>query len=77
MKRNLTLAIEDETLHRARLAATKRRKSLTALVRRFLEELAAGDQERSAAVRRLKKLMASRPLAVGKRGWSRDDLHER
>lgn len=77
MKRNLTLAIEEDLLHRARVAAAQRKRTLTGLVRDFLEDLARQDRARSNALRRLRRLMASTPLDAGSSRWTRDELHER
>ena len=77
MKRSLTLAIEEEILDRARLAALKRKQTLTKLVRDFLTRLAGEDREREASIRRLVKLMKSRPIEVGPVTWKREDLYER
>ena len=77
MKRNLTLAIEEEILDRARLVAAKRKRSLTDLVREFLRRIAREDRERDASLRRLRKRMRSKPLEVGRRRWTREDLHAR
>jgi len=77
MKRNLTLAIEEEILDRARLVAAKRKRSLTDLVRDFLRRIAREDREREASLRRLRKMMGAKPLEVGRRRWTRDDLHAR
>ncbi len=38
---NLTLAIDDELLHQARLVALEQRTTVNALVRRYLEEIVA------------------------------------
>ncbi|MBI4870375.1 MAG: hypothetical protein HY814_02280 [Candidatus Riflebacteria bacterium] len=77
MKRNLTLAIDEEVLIRARVAAIRQHQSVTALVRQFLVQLAGGDRQHSGALRRLARLMDRRPLEVGRKRWTRDELHER
>lgn len=77
MKRNLTLAIEEDLLHRARIVAASRRRTLTGLVREFLEGLAKQDRARAAALRRLRRLMSAAPLEVGRAKWTREELHER
>jgi uncharacterized protein DUF6364 len=76
-KRNLTLAIEEEILHRARVVAATRRRSLTDLVREFLRGIAREDREREASLRRLRRGMAEKPLVVGRARWKRADLHGR
>lgn len=77
MRRNLTLSIEDDILHRARVTAAKRKTTLTALIRDFLTRLSREERERDAATRRLRKLMAARPVEVGPITWKRDGLYER
>ncbi|MCI0585371.1 MAG: type II toxin-antitoxin system PemK/MazF family toxin [Planctomycetes bacterium] len=76
-KRNLTLAIEEEVLLRARVVAATRRRLLTDLVRGFLESLAREYREREASLRRLRQGMREQPLVVGRWRWKRDDLHVR
>jgi hypothetical protein len=77
MKRNLTLAIDESVLDRARVAAVRKKVSLTALVRDYLTRLSREDREREASLRRLRRLMAAKPLAVGRVTWKRDELHDR
>ena len=77
VRRNLTLAIDDEILRLARIVAARREKTLTGLVREFLLSLASSDRERGASLRRLRKIMDARPLAVGRAKWTREDLHAR
>jgi hypothetical protein len=77
MRRNLTLAIDEDLLRLARIAAAERNASLTDLIRKFLEETVSATRRRKASVRRLRKLMEERPLGVGKVTWTRDELHER
>ena len=77
MKRNLTMTIDGDTLDRARVVAAKRRRTLTALIREYLEHLAREDREKESALRRLRKLMRAKPLEVGPVRWTRDELHGR
>lgn len=77
MKRNLTLAIEEEILDQARIVAARRKRSLTALVRDFLSSLAREDREREASLRRIVRRMRAKPLRVGTSRWKREELHER
>jgi hypothetical protein len=76
-KRNLTLALDEELIHQARIIAARRRTTLTNLVRRSIEELVSGDQQEARARQRLKSLMRHPPGKVGARRWSREELHER
>ncbi len=77
MKRNLTLAIDEGILDRARVAAAQKKKTLTGMVRDYLEGIAKEDRERKASLDRLLKAFKSTPLRVGRGSWSRDDLHAR
>jgi hypothetical protein len=76
-KRNLTLALDEELIHQARIIAARRRTTLTNLVRRSIEELVSGDQREARARQRLKSLMRHPPGKVGALRWSREELHER
>jgi len=77
MKRNLTLALEENLLTSARVAAARRNKTLTELIREFLRSLTGGDRERQASLRRLRALMDEKPLGVGRAKWTREEAHER
>ncbi len=74
---NLTIAVDDEVLRRARIRALEQGTSVNAILRGYLESFAASDAERDRAVRRV--IEASRQAASGSGGrrWSRDELHER
>jgi len=77
MIRNLTIALDEEVVHRVRTVAARRGLSLSALVRqelaRLAQEDAAYDMARDSARRRL--LSPSR-LGGGELP-TREDLHER
>ena len=77
---NLTLVVDEATLHRARVRAVQENTSVNAQVRQFLEEYSGvSGGPRQQAMKRLLKL--SRTVSVGggmsDRTWTRDDLHER
>jgi hypothetical protein len=75
---NMTLAINEELLRKARIVALERNTSLNDLVRSFLETLTAGERAlRVSASEELRAAWAGSPAQVGERNWSRDDLHER
>lgn len=74
---NLTLAVEDEVLTEARKLADAEGTTLNGLVREYLKQLVESRISRRAAAVRLKHRMSERPLTVGARSWSRDELHER
>src|SRR5712692_1915762 len=50
--KNITVSLDDETYRRARMLAAQRDTSVSALVKRFLQDLASGESE----FERLKRL---------------------
>jgi hypothetical protein len=74
---NLTITLEDEILHRARMRALEQQTSVNALLRDYLEAYAAAgttwDQATDAVLRLSERSQSSR----GDRRWTRDELHER
>jgi hypothetical protein len=73
--KNLTLSVDESTLEKAREAARKRGKSLSSLIRDFLEEL-AGARQRRHAVAQLQQLWAEGGGHSGGRKITRDDAYE-
>ena len=75
--KNITVSLDDETYRNARIKAAELNTSVSALVKRFLTELGAGETE----FERLKR--EERTLRAGIKGFSagdnltRNELHER
>jgi hypothetical protein len=74
-RRNLTLQLDDEIIHQAKILAAKRGTSISGLVARELELLVARDARYEQARRRAVELMAE-SVAHGARTWQREDLYE-
>lgn len=75
--KNITLAIDEALLERARLHAARRGTTVNALVRDYLTRVSSED-DRIAQARADIRLMAGQSrLEIGERTWRRDDLHER
>jgi EAL domain-containing protein (putative c-di-GMP-specific phosphodiesterase class I) len=76
MNVNLTLAVDDQILRRARTVAEAMGKSLNQVVREYLEGLAATD-DAEAEIAELRAL--SEAAGGSRRGWvfDRDALHAR
>lgn len=75
---NVTLAIDDDILRRARIKAVTDGTSVNAVVREYLRGYAGPDASRSA-LREFERL-AKASMATsgpGGRAWTRDDLHDR
>ena len=75
-KRNLTIQLDDDVIHRAKVTAAKRGTSVSGLVAQELERLADADERYEDAQRRAERAL-SRTTRRGGRHWNRDDLHER
>lgn len=77
--KNVTLAISEETLLRARHIAVEKGVSLSRLLSEYLEEI-VGRSERYTEARKkaLARMRKGIPMGMRARpGWKRDDLHER
>ncbi|MCH7225819.1 ribbon-helix-helix protein, CopG family [Haloferula sp. A504] len=79
--KNVTVSVDDETYHRARVRAAEQRSSVSAVVREMLGKFAAEETEferlkrrQQAVLARLKKRSAR--FSAGRR-LSRDELHDR
>ena len=75
---NLTMTIDEKVLKKARKIAVERDTTVTALVRGYLEQLAVKeDLAVEAVVDELKRCFDRTNLEIGKRTWTREQLHER
>ena len=72
---NLTIAVDDDVLRRARIRALEAGTSVNALLRSYLESF-VGD-ERMTGRRNVVATADALRTDVGAVTWSRDDLHER
>lgn len=77
MKRNLTLSMDEDLLHKARMVCQKRKTTLTQVIRDYLEKLVKQDDEYMEASKFIEEKMKQRPIWVGKKTWTREELHER
>jgi hypothetical protein len=75
-KRNLTVQLDDDVIHRAKVTAAKRGTSVSGLVAQQLERLAEDDERYDDAQRRAERALA-RSAPRGRRQWNRDELHQR
>jgi hypothetical protein len=77
---NITISLEDDLVKEVRKIAVERDTTLTGLVRAYLQELAVENavsgrkrRERGALDRSFERFQ----VKVGKRNWTRSDLHAR
>lgn len=73
---NLTVAIDDALLQRAREAAVRENTSVNALVREFLRRYVDARSQRLAALARFESVAAASE-SISQQPWSRESLHER
>jgi hypothetical protein len=72
------MSIDAELLKRARKIAIEKDTSLTGLIRSYLQELVQKEEVlKVTATLELESLFASSEAVVGKKTWSRDELHAR
>jgi hypothetical protein len=77
VQKNLTLTVDADVLKAARKAALDRDTSVNQMVRDYLAELARDTGERRSAREDLKKFFRTHSVTIGRRTWTRDDLHKR
>jgi hypothetical protein len=77
VSKNLTLTIDEDLVRAARKIALDRNTSVNSLVRGFLESLVAENGQQRAAMIEIEQLFRDKPFAVGKKNWTRTQLHER
>jgi len=73
-KTNLTVQLDESVVRRAKVVAAKRGTSVSALVARQLNELAAEDERYEAARQRAVELM-DQAQPHGGRSWTREELY--
>jgi hypothetical protein len=74
---NITLNVDDRVLSVVRRYAAEQNSSVNALVRNYLTTLAAQEDRAAQARARLRQLSAQAGGRLGKKTWTRDDLHDR
>jgi hypothetical protein len=75
--KNITLSVDESVLSAVRRHATERNSTVNALVREYLTNLAAHADRASGAKARVRQLSKQSPGRLGKKTWSREELHDR
>jgi len=77
---NVTLSLEDELVRKVRRIAAERDTTLTAMIREYLQQVAA-DAAASGRKRREREALEHSfqqfQFRAGRRAWKREDLHAR
>jgi hypothetical protein len=75
--KNITVSLDEETYRRARMVATRRDTSVSALVKGFLLELASGETE-FARLKREERALRERIVSFDASDrLPRDEVHDR
>lgn len=77
MKRNITLSLDEQTLHQARQLAARRKLSVSRLLEEDLAQQVQADQRYEQAKRQALAWLAQSPLPLGGRYLDRQEAHER
>ena len=75
--KNITLSVDEVVLAAVRRRAAETNSSVNALVRDYLTKLAAHEDRASQARSRLRELSEQSRGRLGKKTWTRDQLHAR
>jgi hypothetical protein len=73
--KNITVSLDDDTYRRARMIAAQRDTSVSALVRRFLLDLASGESESERLKRKERELRERITDFDASDRLPRDDVH--
>jgi plasmid stability protein len=74
---NLTIAVDEDSLKKARIRALREGTSVNAILRDFLESYAGSQRERRDAVNKILSISGASKARRGGAHWSREELHER
>lgn len=75
--KNITLSVDEDVLTAVRRHAAERNSTVNALVREYLTNLAAHENRANRARARLRQLSKQSQGQLGKKTWSREELHDR
>ena len=77
MMRNITLSVDEKILSAVRRYAADQNSTVNGLVRDYLTNLAAQENRADSARSRLRELSTRSTGRLGKKTWTRGDLHDR
>lgn len=75
--KNITLSVDDDVLTAVRRYASERNRTVNALVREYLGNLAQHEDRAARGRARLRQLAKKSTGELGESVWSREELHER
>lgn len=78
MTKNVTMAVDEELLKKARKVAVEKNTTVTGLFRIFLYDLVEQEEKnKDQIIADLAALFDQSGAVVGEKTWTRDSLHER
>jgi hypothetical protein len=78
MMKNITMSIDENLLKKARKVAIDKNRSLTSLIKKYLEHIVETEEsKKNNTARELQRLFNRSKAIVGDKKWSREELHER
>jgi hypothetical protein len=75
--KNITLSVDENVLVAVRRRAAEHNSTVNALVREYLTNLAGHEDRAQRARARLRQLSRESRGRLGKKAWSREELHDR
>ena len=75
--KNITLSVDENTLATVRRHAAEHNSTVNGLVREYLTRIAAHEDRAKRARARLRQLSTQSQGQLGKKTWTREDLHDR
>jgi hypothetical protein len=75
--KNITLSVDETVLVAVRRHAAERNSTVNAMVREYLTNVAVHDDRAKRARARLRQLSRESQGKMGKKTWSREELHDR
>jgi hypothetical protein len=75
--KSITVSVDENVLASVRRLAAERGSTVNALVRDYLTNLAAHESRADRARARLRELSSQSQGRLGRKTWTRDDLHDR
>ena|SRR5947207_3266594 len=75
--KNITLSVDEGVLAAVRRHAAEHNSTVNGLVREYLTNLAAHEDRAKGARARLRQLSKESQGRLGKKTWSREELHDR
>jgi hypothetical protein len=75
--KNLTMRMDENILREARRIALERGTTVSAMIREYLDGLVMEEDRKDRARREILEMCQNSTAEIGRKDWSREDLHDR